>query len=203
MFRVGLTGNIGSGKSSVAACWRQLGARVVDADVLAREAVRPGSEGLRRVTDRFGPAVVDARGRLDRGALRDVVFRDASARRDLESILHPEVERLRRAAEARHAAEGTPIIVHEIPLLFEVGLAGGFDGVVLVDAPEEQRLRRIVESRGVAPDVARAMIDAQQPAADKRNRARWIIDNDGTRQALRARAAAVWREIEAEAGQCA
>jgi dephospho-CoA kinase len=202
MYRIGLTGNIGSGKSSVASCWRTLGAHVVDADELAREAVAPGSDGLRRVVDRFGAAVLSPDGSLDRAALRSLVFADSPARRDLESIVHPEVARLREAAEARHADAGGRIIVHEIPLLFEADLAHGFDAIVVVDAPEEERLHRIVQTRGLEPGVARGMIEAQQPAATKRAQATWVIDNSGSLADLRARAAEVWHAIETEASRC-
>src|SRR5690625_1674454 len=154
MFRIGLTGNIASGKSSVARRWARLGAPVIDADELARRAVEPGSPGLDRVVEVFGPGVLDETGALDRAALRDIVFRDAGARSRLEAIVHPEVGRLRDEEEARLEREGAALVVHDIPLLFEVGLDDQFDVVVLVDAPEPVRLARLVRDRGLDPEEA-------------------------------------------------
>lgn len=203
LFRVGLTGNIASGKSAVEAVWRGLGAHVVDADVLAREAVAPGSEGLQRVEAHFGPEVLRPDGSLDRAAMRGVIFRDADARDTLESILHPEIERLRLEREQVLETEGARIVVHAIPLLFEVGMDEAFDLVVLVDAPEAERLRRLVEARGLPSDEAQRMIDAQMPAARKREQAALVIDNDGTLADLEQKATAAWREIEQRAGASA
>ena len=199
-FRVGLTGNIASGKSAVAAAWQRLGAPVVDADVLARQAVAPGTLGLRAVRAAFGPDVVDAEGALDRAALRRLVFADAAARRRLEGIVHPEVARLRAEAEARLAREGARIVVHVIPLLYEVGAEGTLELVALVDAPEAVRLERLVRDRGLPEAEARAMIAAQQPAQRKRARADLVIDNDGTLAELAAEAERAWAEIRERAG---
>ncbi|MBX6365495.1 MAG: dephospho-CoA kinase [Gemmatimonadetes bacterium] len=195
LYRVGLTGNIAAGKSSVAAAWRALGAPVVDADALAREAVAPGSRGLARVVQAFGPGVLDEAGALDRAALRRIAFADPEARRRLEAITHPEIARLRDEAEARLAAAGERIIVHDIPLLFEVGLEDAFDTLVLVDAPPEVRRKRIVRERGLTEAEAQAMIDAQMPAAAKRARADIVIDNVGTPTELKREAERVWRQI--------
>ena len=199
-FRVGLTGNIASGKSAVAAAWQRLGAPVVDADVLARQAVAPGTLGLRAVRAAFGPDVVDAEGALDRAALRRLVFADAAARRRLEGIVHPEVARLRAEAEARLARAGARIVVHAIPLLYEVGAEGTLDLVVLVDAPEAVRLERLLRDRALPEAEARAMIAAQQPAQAKRARADLVIDNDGTLAQLAAEAERAWAEIRERAG---
>lgn len=195
LHRVGLTGNIAAGKSSVAAAWRALGAPVVDADELAREAVAPGSPGLARLVQAFGPAILDEAGALDRAALRRIVFADPAARRTLEAITHPEIARLRDEAEARLEAAGERIVVHDIPLLFEVGLEDAFDTLVLVDAPPEVRRERIVRERGLTEAEARAMIDAQMPSAAKRPRADIVIDNVGTPAELKREAERVWRQI--------
>jgi dephospho-CoA kinase len=192
MLRVGLTGNIASGKSTVARVWERLGAAVIDADVLARRAVEPGMPALRRIAEAFGPDVLAADGRLDRAALRRIVFRDPEARARLEAIVHPEVARLRDEEESALAAQGAEIVVHDVPLLFEVGLEGAFDVVVLVDAPEAIRLERLVRDRGLDETEARRMIDAQIPAAEKRGRADYIIENDGTLQELERRATETW-----------
>jgi dephospho-CoA kinase len=199
MLRVGLTGNIASGKSSVARVWARHGARIIDADQLARRAVEAGSPGLERVVATFGAGVLDPAGALDRAALRELVFRDPAARARLEAIVHPEVARLRAEEEARAAAAGVEIVVNDIPLLFEVGLEGEFDLVVLVDAPEEVRRARLVRERGLDEGAARRMIEAQLPAAAKRERADYLIENEGTLPELEARAEVVWRIIRGRA----
>ncbi len=200
LFRVGLTGNIASGKSAVEAAWAALGAHVVDADLLAREAVAPGTEGLQRVAAHFGTGVLQPDGALDRGAMRAIVFADEDARATLESILHPEIERLRLEREEALRAIGARVVVHAIPLLYEVGMDGAFDLVVLVDAPEGERLRRLVETRNLPEAAARRMIDAQMPAASKRERAAIVIENDGTLVELEQKAVETWRQIERRAG---
>jgi dephospho-CoA kinase len=198
--RVGLTGNIAAGKSVVARVWESLGAPVVDADVLARQAVAPGSPGLAKVRREWGDAVLTPEGALDRAALREIVFRDPDARRRLEAIVHPRVAELRDEAYARLEAEGAPVVVADIPLLFEVGMEDDFDTLVLVDAPEPVRMRRLVEHRGIDPQEARRLVEAQMPAERKRARADWVIDNTGTLAALEEAAREAWRWIESRAG---
>lgn len=195
MYRVALTGNIASGKSAVAGVWRRLGAAIIDADELARRAVAPGSSGLRRVVDLFGPQVVTAEGTLDRAAVRRIVFRDIARRRALEAILFPEIARLRNLEEERLRERGIALAVHVIPLLFEAGLADAFDAIVLVDAPEPVRIERLVRERGLPRDEAQAMIAAQMPAAAKRARATIVIENDGTTEELEAKAEQAWAQI--------
>lgn len=199
MIRVGLTGNIASGKSSVARVWQRLGAHVIEADLLAREAVAPGSPGLRRVVEVFGPDVIDSEGRLDRAALREIVFRDPEARARLEAITHPEIARLREEEEARLAAAGVDLIVNDVPLLFEVGLEDAFDVIVLVDAPEEVRLERLVRDRGLSEAEARRMIEAQMPSDLKRPKSDIVIENTGSLQELEARAEEVWQRLRERA----
>lgn len=199
MFRVGLTGNVASGKSSVARAWADAGAHVIDADLLARRAVEPGSAGLERVREAFGDGVMDGDA-LDRDALRRQVFSDAEARERLEAIVHPEVARLREREEARLRERGVDIVVHDIPLLFEVGLEDEFDMVVLVDAPRSTRLERLMRDRGLPLDEARDMVDAQMAASVKRGRSDRVIENDGTLDELRESARRVWAEIERRAG---
>jgi dephospho-CoA kinase len=199
MLNVGLTGNIASGKSTVARIWEHHGAHVIDADLLARRAVEPGSPGLGRVVETFGPELIGPNGGLDRAALRQLVFSDPVARARLETIVNPEVARL-RGEEFREAKEaGAAIVVNDIPLLFEVGLEEEFDLVILVDAPEEVRLARLVRERGLGEGEARRMIDAQLPAAAKRGRADYLIENDGTLEELEARAEEVWRILRERA----
>jgi dephospho-CoA kinase len=203
MLRVALTGNVASGKSAVAEEWRRLGAPIIDADELAREVIQPGSPGHARVVERFGSSVLTADGTVDRARVRDIVFNDEARRQQLESILHPEIRRLRAEREAALAAAGAEIVVNVIPLLYEVGMAGEFDVVVLVDAPEEVRLARIVEKRGLSVEQARRMIAAQMPATEKRRRATIVIENDATLEALAQRARTVWDSIRMRAEECA
>ncbi|WP_396203735.1 dephospho-CoA kinase [Gemmatimonas sp.] len=199
MVHFALTGNIAAGKSAVAALLARHGATIIDADVLAREAVAPGTPGLAAVVDRFGDGVLVADGSLDRAALRARVFRDPVARDALNAIVHPAVRRLRDEAVAAARTRGDRIVISDIPLLFEVGLEQAFDGVILVDAPEAVRLERLVRDRHLPPTDAHAMIAAQWPSARKRAGATWIIDNDGDRAALAARVEAVWEAIDARA----
>lgn len=200
MLKVGLTGNIASGKSSVARVWRSLGAPVIDADVLARRAVEPGSPGLRAIRERWGQEVLTGSGELDRAALRRVVFADPAERERLEGIVHPAVAALRDEEVRRVEERGEPVVVADIPLLFEVGMQSQFDVVVLVDAPEEVRLERLVRDRGLDADEARSMIRAQMPAALKRAGADRVIENDGTLEELERRAAEAWAWLRSRAG---
>jgi dephospho-CoA kinase len=198
MLNVALTGNIAAGKSAVAQLFRRWGATVLDADEIVREVQAPGGAVMQRIAERFG-AVVLADGTLDRSALRRIVMADAAAREALERIVHPAVyaRRAERAAEAE--ARGDRIVVSDIPLLFETGHAEEFDAVVLVDAAEPVRLRRLVEQRGLTEAEALAMIRAQMPASAKRARSDYVIDNDGDRAALERAASEVWRALVARA----
>lgn len=195
MLKVALTGNIASGKSSVVRVWRELGAHVVDADELARRAVEPDTPALRAIVDRWGETVIDPHGRLDRAALREIVFTDPAERAALEAIVHPRVAALREREHARLASQGVRIAVSDVPLLFEVGLQDEFDVVVLVDAPAEQRIERIVRDRGLDAATARRMVDAQMPAEEKRGRADFVIENGGSMEELAARAREVWEKL--------
>ena len=197
MLHLALTGNIASGKSTVAALLAAHGATIIDADLLAREAVRPGTAALDAIVDRFGPSVLLADGTLDRPALRRRVFQDPVARDALNAIVHPAVSRLRDAQLSAARQRGDAVVISDIPLLFEVGLEHAFDGVILVDAPEAERLARLQRDRGLAREEAQAMIDAQWPSARKRPGATWIIDNAGPREQLPERVAALWQTIQA------
>ena len=197
MLIVGLTGNVAAGKTAVAELWREAGVPVVSADQLARTAVEPGTVALARIGELFGPGVIRADGALDRGAVRRIVFRDADALRHLEEIVHPEVRRLRDEWTRRQQEAGAEMIVWDIPLLFETGMEGEVDVVVVVDAPVEERRRRIVETRGIEEDVALAIMEAQMDAEEKRGRADVVVENGGTREELAVRAAEVLRELRA------
>jgi dephospho-CoA kinase len=195
MLKVGLTGNIAAGKSTVARIWRSLDATVVDADVLSRQAVEPGTPALARIAEEWGDEVVEAGGGLDRAALRRIVFADPSARERLEAIVHPAVAELREEAYRAAAERGERVVVADIPLLFEAGLVDDFDAVVLVDAPEEVRLARLVGDRAMDPEEARRMIAAQMPSELKRARADFVISNTGTLMELDRRSREVWTEL--------
>ncbi len=198
---VGLTGNIASGKSTVAALLVAHGATLIDADQLAREAVAPGSPGFAEVVESFGPTVVGPDGTLDRERLRQRVFHDPLARTTLNAIVHPRVGQLREARLAEATARGDRVVISDIPLLFEVGLEYAFDAVLLVDAPEATRRARLIGDRGLPPADADAMIAAQWPSAQKRAGATWVIDNDGSRVHLEAHVTTVWLAICALAAQ--
>src|SRR3954463_2081195 len=198
MLLVGLTGNIAAGKSTVAQLLSERGATIIDADILARRAVESGTSAYDKIIREWGPSVLGPDGRLDRAALRRVVFHDPEQLEKLNSFVHPEVERQRVAlvAEARH--RGDRVVVCDIPLLFERHLVELFDRVVLVDAPRELRLERLVIERQLPEADAMAMIAAQMPAELKRARADHVIDNDGTLGKLETRVREVWAALQAD-----
>jgi len=199
MLNVALTGNIAAGKSSVAELFRRWGATVLDADAIVREVQRPGTPVTRRIAERFGDAVVRPDGSLDRPALRRIVMADPDAREALERIVHPAVYARRAELAAEAEARGDRVVVSDIPLLFESGDPEAFDAVVLVDAPEPVRLRRLLEQRGLSEAEALEMIRAQMPASAKRARSHYVIDNDGDLAALERATSAVWRALIARA----
>ena len=191
--RVGLTGGVASGKSTVAAILVELGAVLIDADLLAREVVAPGTEGLRRVVEEFGPGVLGPDGALDRPALGAVVFADEAARRRLEAIIHPLVRR--RAAELEAEASTDGVVVHDIPLLVESGQAGSFDAVIVVDAPVETQVQRMVVERGWTRAEAEARVAAQATRAQRAAAATYLIDNTGNLEDLRQRVTEVFEKL--------
>jgi dephospho-CoA kinase len=201
MYSVGLTGNVAAGKSAVLRHFAAWGATVIDADVLAREAVAPGTPGLAAVAARFGPEVLAADGALDRAALRRRVMADPAERAALNAIVHPLVQRRSDALGRAAAAGGDLVTVIDVPLLFEVLNPADFDAVVLVDAPAEERHRRLVRDRGLGPADADALIRSQLPSDAKRARSAFVIDNTGTLEALRAEALAVWQALRARAAR--
>lgn len=194
MLRIGLTGGIGSGKSTVSSRLAELGAVVVDADRIAREVVAPGEPALERIRERFGEVVFDAAGALDRPALGRVVFGDPQALAALEDITHPAI--WARTAERFAAAEavGTSIGVHDMPLLVEKGMAGEYHLVLVVDTDEEVRVERLVSSRGMPEAEARSRIAAQAGDEQRRAVADVLLDNNGSPQELVAAVDRVWEE---------
>jgi dephospho-CoA kinase len=198
MLLVGLTGGIGSGKSTAARMLRERGAVVFDADVLAREAVAPGTEGHRAVVERFGAAVLAPGGELDREALAAVVFADPAARRDLEAIVHPEVRRL--FAEGSEAYRDTDrVVVLSAPLLVETGMHSAFDVLVVVGVPEGVQVERLMRDRGMSEDAIRARIAAQAPLEDKAAVADILLDNEGSPEDLEQQVDRIWNDLAARA----
>jgi dephospho-CoA kinase len=195
MLSVGLTGNVASGKSTVAQLFERWGATLIDADRLVREAQAPGSWILRAIVERFGEHMLRRDGTLNRAALRGVVMEDVEARADLNRIMHPEVNRRRAELFAEAKARGDRIVVSDIPLLFEATNPAEFDVVVLVDAPEDLRLARLESERGLTPVEAERMIRAQLPSSEKRGRSDFVIDNVGDRASLERSAAEVWKAL--------
>ena len=192
MIRIGLTGSLGAGKSTVGQLFERWGAARIDADLLARETVEPGTEGLAEISREFGAGVIASDGSLDRRALRGIVFADADARARLEAIVHPAVDRLRKERVRLAQENGAEIVVLEIPLLFEKNLRVEFDTVVTVDAPPSIRRARVVSTRGITPAEFLAMEAAQWPAGRKRTVADRVIWNPGDREALELDARRVW-----------
>jgi dephospho-CoA kinase len=192
MVRVGLTGGIASGKSLVAAELAARGAIIIDADVLAREVVEPGTPAMAAIIDRFGSDVVQD-GQLDRVRLAQIVFADPSARRDLERIVHPAVRA--RAAELERAAGDAAVVVHVIPLLVETGQQKNFDLVVTVDADHETQVQRLMARNGFTRAEAESRIAAQASREDRKRSADVVLDNTGTVAQLREQIDALWAEL--------
>ncbi|WP_125777652.1 dephospho-CoA kinase [Antribacter gilvus] len=202
MFRIGLTGGIAAGKSVVARRLAELGAVVIDHDVLAREAVAPGSVGLEEILLAFGEGVLTADGELDRPALGRIVFDDAAARERLEGIVHPEVRRLSAEREAAAgAAQPGVVVVHDIPLLVETGQAEHFHLLVVVHAPADLRVQRLVASRGLAEEEARSRVAAQASDDERLAVADVTLDGTGTEDELRGQVDALWARVAEEIAQ--
>ncbi len=188
--QIGVTGGIGSGKSSAARRFGELGALVIDADLVAREVVEPGTDGLAAVVAEFGPRVLDAGGRLDRPALARIVFADEAARGRLNAVLHPRIRA--RVAERIAAAPPGIVVVQDVPLLAETGQAPSYDLVVVVETPAELRIQRLVRDRGMPAEEARARMATQATDEQRRAVADVVIVNDGTPEDLRARVDEIW-----------
>ncbi|WP_016700802.1 dephospho-CoA kinase, partial [Actinoalloteichus spitiensis] len=192
MLRVGLTGGIGAGKSTVARRLAEHGAVVVDADALAREAVAPGSEGLREVVAAFGSGVLTSEGALDRPEVARRVFSDEAERARLNSIVHPRVAEL--AAAAFEAAPADAVVVHDIPLLVEKGMSAQYHLAVVVMAPESSRVDRLRRTRGMTEAEARSRIGSQATDEERRAAADVLLSNTASRQSLLAEVDVLWRE---------
>jgi dephospho-CoA kinase len=191
---IGLTGGVGSGKSTVAAMLRDLGAAVVDADEAAHAVYEPGTSGFEAVIREFGAGYVH-NGRIDRGQLGELVFHDDEARRRLNSIVHPLVRGWMAERTGEAVERGAAAVVQDVPLLYESGLQGLYEVVMVVYAPEEMQVRRLVDGRGFTEARARAMIASQMSIDEKRKLAHHVIDNSGTREETRSQVERIWQEV--------
>lgn len=191
---IGLTGGVGSGKSTVAEVLRKLGATVIDADEAAHSVYEPGAPAFDAIVTEFGPEYV-REGRIDRARLGELVFKDPDALRRLNAIVHPLV-RGWMADRTKHAVEsGSEIVVQDVPLLYENGLEDLFSSVVLVYVPPDVQLERLVKGRGLDESRARSIIAAQMPIDEKRRRAHHVIDNSGTRDQTRRQVEEMWSQM--------
>ncbi len=195
MLNVALTGNVASGKSTVARWFAEWGATVIDADAIVREVQQPGSSVVNAIRDRFGETVMQADGSLDRDMLRRRVMADADARSALNAIVHPAVQRRRTTLVEEARARGDRVVVSDIPLLFEVLDPSDFDAVVLVDAPDPIRHDRLVRDRGLSAQEADDLMAAQLPSATKRARSNLVIENADTLDTLRQHAQHAWNAL--------
>ena len=191
---IGLTGGAGSGKSTAAEMFRELGAAVIDADEASHAVYAPQTPGFDAVVREFGPEYVRG-GQVDRARLGELVFHDDDARRRLNAIVHPLVREWMAERTAEADRDGAEVVIHDVPLLFENGLEGLYSDVILVYAPERVQIKRLVEGRGISEDRARAIIAAQLPIDEKRGRAQRVIDNSGSREVTRAQVKRVWDEL--------
>jgi dephospho-CoA kinase len=198
MVRVGLTGGIASGKSLVAAELAARGAIIIDADVLAREVVEPGTPGLAAIIERFGPQLLTD-GRLDRAHLAEIVFADPAARRDLERIVHPAVRA--RAVELERAAGSAAVVVHVIPLLVETGQQWNFDLVITIDVDHETQIQRMMARNGFSRAEAESRIAAQAAREDRRAAADVVLDNSGDVAQLKDQIDALWAVLTSTAAR--
>ncbi|MFC7497460.1 MULTISPECIES: dephospho-CoA kinase [unclassified Nocardioides] len=191
--RVGLTGGIASGKSTVSAMLAELGAVIIDGDKLAREVVEKGTPGLEQVVEAFGPDILTPEGDLDRPKLGQIVFSDEAKRKALEGIVHPLV--FERYAELEASAPPDAVVVHDIPLLAESGRADGFEAVIVVDVPPEVQVERMLRDRQWTRDDAEARIAAQATPEQRRAIATHLVVNTGSREELRKRVEEVYAEL--------
>jgi len=195
---IGLTGGIGTGKSTASAMLRELGAQVIDADEIAREVVVPGSPAYLDIQQRF-PDVIGPDGRLDRAKLAGVIFSSAPERAALNAIIHPRIHGAFLEKKAALAKRGVPVAIYDAALLIENGLQHQMNGVILVTAPRELQIARLRQRNGLTQDEAEARLSSQMPLSEKERFATWIIDNSGDLVRLRAQVAKVWNAIQSEA----
>lgn len=198
MLRIGLTGGIGSGKSTVASLLKERGALIIDADAISRQLMQPGEKTLNEVVQAFGQEILTEQGELDRAALASIVFNDEDARHQLNAIVHPAVrDRSKKiAAEALKDTSFSGVIIEDIPLLTETGQASSFDGVIVVETTEEIRMDRLVNQRGMSQKDAYDRIRAQATDEQRRAIATWVIDNSGSREETERQVEKIWAEVQ-------
>ena len=192
---IGLTGGAGSGKSTVAAMFRELGAAIVDADEASHAVYEPGTAGFREVVEAFGGEYVRDDGRIDRAKLGELVFKNPDARKKLNAIVHPLVRQWMAERTAEAVEGGAEVVIQDVPLLFENGLQGLFSSTILVFADAETQLSRLTEERGLSLERARSMLASQMPIDEKRALADHIIDNGGTRDETRRQVEELWARV--------
>lgn len=191
---IGLTGGIATGKSTVARLLAERGAVVVDADLLAREVVEPGQPAIEEIAKEFGPEVVGADGRLDRSAVGAIVFADPERRHRLEAITHPRIQQLMGERIVTALENEPPLVVADVPLLFENGRGGMFEGVMVVWCDAATELERLMARDGIGREDGERRLAAQMPVDEKRRLATWVIDNSGSEDATAAQVDAWWSE---------
>jgi dephospho-CoA kinase len=194
MFLIGLTGGIAAGKSTVAAHWVSLGGIEIDADKLAREVVEPGTAGLKQIRESFGDKVFDANGALDRKALGEIIFNNSELRKDLEAIVHPLVR-----VRTQELISGLPkdsMVIYTVPLLVEANVSLPFDAIVSVEAPEAERVKRLVTTRGLTQEQALSRIKSQASASDRAAASDYLLNSNQPLISLLADATALWRRFE-------
>jgi dephospho-CoA kinase len=191
---IGLTGGAGTGKTTVADMFRELGATVVDADEATHAVYAPGTPGFDAVLREFGPEY-ERGGEIDRARLGELVFKDRGARERLNAIVHPLVRQWMADRTADAFDRGAEVVIQDVPLLYENGLQGLFESVVLVYATPATQVARLVEGRGLSQDRASSILASQMPIDEKRGSADFVIENDGTREETRRQVRAIWRKI--------
>jgi dephospho-CoA kinase len=199
MFLIGLTGGIAAGKTTVAKLWTELGGIEIDADLVAREVVEPGTKGSKLIAETFGSELFDAEGNLDRKALGAIVFTDVSKRKQLEAIVHPLVRE--RTKELLAAVPAGSIVIYTVPLLVEADVDLPFDVVVTVEAPDDVRIKRLMDSRGYSAQEAKARIDNQAKPIERAQRADFILNSNQSVDLLMADARKLWTDFEVRASK--
>jgi dephospho-CoA kinase len=199
MFLIGLTGGIAAGKTTVAKLWTELGGIEIDADLVAREVVEPGTKGAKLIAETFGSEFFDAEGNLDRKALGAIVFNDVSKRKQLEAIVHPLVRT--RTRELLAVVPADSIVIYNVPLLVEADVDLPFDVVVTVEAPDDVRIKRLMDSRGYSALEAKARIDNQAKPIERAQRADFILNSNQSVDLLMADARKLWKDFEVRASQ--